>query len=652
VRGAIASVADLATTLSLLALGFTQGAAHISGTALGGLAYLALRAFLLAGPAAPGGESRVLAGLGGRVFATMLGLALRGGVVASVAALGAPGWLAALAGVTAAWTLYLAGQGAFAAFLEARRAQGLEEPAWVQTTFLFVVSACLLRLVYSGVLPLLPEEAYYWNYSVHLDIGYFDHPPLVAWLIALGNGLLGTTEAGVRIAALLCGLAVVLFIYKLAQRMVDAHSARVAAGLAAVLPCFFGAGLIMTPDAPLFAAWAALLYFLHRALIGEERGAWYAVGIAAGVGLLSKYTIALLGPGVLAFVLLDRGARRWLLRPEPYVAVAIAIVIFAPVIAWNQQHDWASFRFQAADRFDTAPRFSLHLLLLMILVIATPLPLLVMPLLFAKRWTSAAQGGTVPMHADARNRLFIACLVFAPLAVFAWSALRHPPRINWTGPLWLALLPLLGWAIVHARALRWPPLRATLAAGAGPLLAGLLLVYAAFFYYMTLGIPGLSYPRHFARVIGWPGAARQLQGVREQLMKETGSDPVIVGLNSYSIASQLQFHSAHLSEAMADGTRPAEVTTMGSLRGRSSVMYSYWYSSEQYQGRPLILVSRHKRKLETPRMEKHFTKFGPEIQTLALANSGPAGNGQLVDTYYYRTVYGIRPGYGDEPEPE
>jgi dolichol-phosphate mannosyltransferase len=50
---------------------------------------------------------------------------------------------------------------------------------------------------------LLPEEAYYWNYSRHLDIGYLDHPPMVAWLIRLGTMVFGQNEFGVRIGTAL-----------------------------------------------------------------------------------------------------------------------------------------------------------------------------------------------------------------------------------------------------------------------------------------------------------------------------------------------------------------------------------------------------------------------------------------------------------------
>ena len=115
-----------------------------------------------------------------------------------------------------------------------------------------------------------------------------------------------------------------------------------------------------------------VLYFLHRALVGNDGRAWYGVGIALGLGLLSKYTIATLGPAALAFCILDRRARGWFLRPEPYLAVLIAVILFAPVVYWNYANDWASFRFQGGERFGDDTQFSLHYMLRNILLVATP----------------------------------------------------------------------------------------------------------------------------------------------------------------------------------------------------------------------------------------------------------------------------------------
>ena len=166
---------------------------------------------------------------------------------------------------------------------------------WREVAVGVVVLASALRLIYGAQVELMPEETYYWNYSRHLDIGYLDHPPMVGWLIWLGTAVFGDTEFGVRVGAMGCGAISSLFAYRLTRNLFGAPSALVAVVLLQTLPFFFLAGMIMTPDAPLTAAWIAAVYFLERALIAERANAWWGVGLSLGLGMLSKYTIGLLG---------------------------------------------------------------------------------------------------------------------------------------------------------------------------------------------------------------------------------------------------------------------------------------------------------------------------------------------------------------------
>ena len=397
--GAMGIAIDLATTLSLFAFGWTLGASNIAGFVAGALVHRAVRALWSPDPTLSRAARRPSAAQIGRYgVLAALALGLRGGAVATALAYGLPAWLAVIAGLTFGWGAGAAGKSFLA-----------PSPPWPGPTVALrwslaavgiLGSVFLLHLLYLKVLPLMPEEAYYWNYSVRPDLGYLDHPPMVAWLIALAEALFGHGEASIRVASLACGLAVIAFVYHFARRLVDRPAALLAAALAAVIPySFFVAGLMITPDAPLAAAWAASLYFFHRALVGGERKAWYGAGIALGLGLLSKYSIATLGPAALAYCILDRRARGWFLRPEPYLAVLIAAVLFAPVVYWNYANEWASFVFQAGGRFDDETQFSLHHMLGNILIVATPLPVMVLPLLFVRRWTEHPGRFPEPAHA-------------------------------------------------------------------------------------------------------------------------------------------------------------------------------------------------------------------------------------------------------------
>jgi dolichol-phosphate mannosyltransferase len=649
IPGAIGIALDLVTTFALLAFGQTLGAANVAGFLAGALVTLAARG--LKGPRAPGAHALrrpSAAQVGRHVVVAVLALGLRGGAIATALAYGLPGWLAVLLGLGVGWVAGAAGE----AFYTPSPPQP-RPPAplrWSVAAVGIAGSVFLLHVLYLKVFPLTPEEAYYWNYSIRPDFGYLDHPPMVAWLIALAEVLFGHSEASIRIVSLVCGLGVVGFVYRLAERLVDRPAALTAAALAAAIPySFFAAGLMTTPDAPLAVAWAASLYFLHRALIGDERRAWYGVGASLGLGLLSKYTIVTLGPAALAFCILDRRARAWLLRPAPYVAVLIALALFAPVAYWNYANEWASFRFQAGGRFGDDTAFGLPHLLRNAVLVATPLPIAVLPLLFVGQWTAHPGQFPEPAHAHARNRLFVSCFIFVPLAVFAWSALRHVPRLNWTGPIWLASLPLLGWAIVRADALTRFGLGPLLRRAAGGVIGALLVFYAALSYHVVLGIPGVPYPESFARAIGWPEAARQLQEVHDRLARESGASPVIVGMDKYFIASQLSFFGTpdYLAADQAPGAKDARaarlaVTTIAPLSG-GALMFAYWDPPEALRGRTLILVARRREDLATARLAPHFRELEAAIHSLPLSNSGYGGDRRRVAEYFYRIGYDYRP---------
>jgi len=229
---------------------------------------------------------------------------------------------------------------------------------WQVVAIAILAYVLVLRAVFMPLVDLIPEEAYYWNYAQHLDLSYLDHPPMVGWLIWLSTSVLGKSEFAVRLPAYICWIVAALFMFRLTLNLFDRTTAFRVVLLLAVLPIYFGLGFFMTPDAPLYAAWAGCLYFLQRALLAQDHKAWCGVGICMGVGMLSKYTVVLLGLGTLTFLLLDARSRRWFLRPEPYLAVVVALVLFTPVLLWNMRHDWISFMFQGPDRLASSPRFS------------------------------------------------------------------------------------------------------------------------------------------------------------------------------------------------------------------------------------------------------------------------------------------------------
>ena len=435
-----------------------------------------------------------------------------------------------------------------------------------------------LRLIYLGQAELLPEEAYYWNYSQHLDIGYLDHPPMVAWLIWLGTSIFGQNEFGVRVGAFGCWIVTSFFVYRLTRNLFDKSSALVAVLLVQALPYFFSVGFLMTPDAPLVAFWSGALCFAAYALLNERRAAWWGVGVCLGLGMISKYSIGVLGPAMFLFLLLDSRSRRWLLRWEPYAAALIAALIFSPVIVWNFQHGWASFGFQSTRRLSAHADFSLHELIGSILVLLTPTGILA-ALLLLFRSNAIASVNDVTAK---RRALFIRIFTLVPLAVFVAFSLRHRVQLNWTGPLWVAMLAPIAQSIWSPPGARWLP--RLLHAAWMPSILVVVVLYAAGLHYLVLGLPGIGYSQQIQLVpVGWRNLGDQVGEIEKALEQQTHQEPLVVGMHRNFISSELAFYDPD-----RDG---AKETAGPHLFGGTSLMYEWWFPKKLQEGRTLLLVS-------------------------------------------------------------
>ncbi|VAX17991.1 hypothetical protein MNBD_NITROSPINAE04-138 [hydrothermal vent metagenome] len=214
----------------------------------------------------------------------------------------------------------------------------------------------LFRLSVMGRVGLGDSESYYWAWSQHLDFSYYDHPPMVAWLIRLFTGLGGDTSFMVRLPSVLLFIVLGWLFYRISMDMFD--DARVA--FYSILtfnltPVFGIAALQMVPDIPSAVCYLAYVLILSRLLKNQGPGwLWYVLGVVLGVGALGKYFAILLVPSTLILVAVVPEYRFWFKRPEPYIMGLVALFVFAPVFIWNFTNDWPSFRFHLTDRHSGA----------------------------------------------------------------------------------------------------------------------------------------------------------------------------------------------------------------------------------------------------------------------------------------------------------
>ncbi|HQB82272.1 MAG TPA: glycosyltransferase family 39 protein, partial [Candidatus Rifleibacterium sp.] len=162
-----------------------------------------------------------------------------------------------------------------------------------QTRFFWLTGLLIVfRLFLSLYLDLTPDESYYWELSRRLDWSYFDHPPLVAWLIALFRLLPGESALEVRLISIFGSAFVGWCLFVIGKN----HLKNPAAGFIAALmvnftPAGAALGFVTTPDTPLAVAWAAGMLAFCRAINDEKPLWWVLTGVALGFGALGKYNM-------------------------------------------------------------------------------------------------------------------------------------------------------------------------------------------------------------------------------------------------------------------------------------------------------------------------------------------------------------------------
>lgn len=190
------------------------------------------------------------------------------------------------------------------------------------------------------------DEFLYFAMGAHLHLWRMDFPPAMAMLSELMRATTGLGLVPVRVVPGIASAMLVVFAALFAREM---RGRAFAQGLAALTiiasPAFLRSGTLFQPVVFDQLAWTALLFALLRVLRTNDRRWWMALGVAAGVGLLIKFSIAIIGVGVLAaFVVLPD--RRRLATPWPYAAALLAFAIGSPSVAGQIHSGWTALLYE------------------------------------------------------------------------------------------------------------------------------------------------------------------------------------------------------------------------------------------------------------------------------------------------------------------
>ncbi|MFN3786317.1 MAG: ArnT family glycosyltransferase, partial [Thiothrix sp.] len=212
---------------------------------------------------------------------------------------------------------------------------------------LLLVTAYRVWVVANSGLNLYVDEAQYWYWAQDLDWGYYSKPPVIAVLIAMTTGACGDSEFCVRLGSLLLYPLSAALLFLVTRKLFNSQIALLAAVLFVTLPAVSLSATLISTDVALLFCWTLALYAFVFALDSDSLDDWLLLGVALGVGMLSKYTMGIFLVSALVYVL---AARRWdLLRNwKAWLAVILMLAIFSPTLWWNWQHGFPTLQHTAA----------------------------------------------------------------------------------------------------------------------------------------------------------------------------------------------------------------------------------------------------------------------------------------------------------------
>ncbi len=505
-----------------------------------------------------------------------------------------------------------------------------------QLALLLILGSAVLRILYLAhdcPLDLSPDEAHYWDWSRHLDWSYYSKGPLVAWLIRASCELFGDWSialtgyemVAVRLPAVLCGSLTLLGLYLLTLRVY--RSDKLALGvvlIALTLPVFAAGSILMTIDAPYVCCWTWALVLAHRLLflsrpeaslrasrvpepdgplrfedsprgvgasLRASGGLWALLGLVIGLGILAKYTMVLFIPSLGLFLLFSPTHRHALVRPAFWSMTVVAALCSLPILIWNAEHDWVTFRHvgkQAGVQGDRALNWLGPLeylggqfaLLLGFWFVAYKVSVVRGP------WSGLAE--VSQRTSDDGQRTFLWCMSVPMFVLFLGLSLKTKVQLNWPVAAYLSGLVLAAAWLTRqwqSPVAWWRRLsRGTILFASFLGLAVTVLMHHTEWVYPWLS-PHTN-PRRFdptCRLRGWRTLAGEVDRLRSEL-RAKGVEPVLAA-SGWALPGEIAFYLPDHPTVYSFGL---------AMGGRHS-QYDLWrpnpaWDPEEFRGRTMIYV--------------------------------------------------------------
>jgi 4-amino-4-deoxy-L-arabinose transferase-like glycosyltransferase len=499
------------------------------------------------------------------------------------------------------------------------------------------------------------DEAYYFLYTLNLDLSYFDHSPLVALTTGFGWWLTGeVSQFTIRLGTLILHTGSLFLLYLTGARLFSPAAGIFALAIASLVPIFqIGFGVLTLPDNPLIFFWTASLYCASWEFFPNKEEKYQPsyrlaiLGLLVGLACLGKYHGFILGLGLIGFCLTSR--RRALTSPWTLLGLSLFVLAISPIIIWNSQHEWVSFRFQSRRGIPSGGYNFLDLFVTFLSGLGYLFPTLGLPLwwaslrslfrnLHAKSQSHKEEKKANPLRLRVfarsqssdrdrnREREILILWVSLPLILgFTWLGGYKQILPTWAVPgFWGATL-LLGraaanWKIIHPRWVRrwlW---------GTGIALSSLLLFALL---HMTVGT--LQKPSQYALFGGFvaPEDDPSIQVFDiQQLRQGFATSPNLLSAlqNSSFVFTNRYYLAGQIGMALAP-LAPTPITTLDrDLRG-----FAFWSTADQWIGKDALYITNNLFVQE----QKFLDRYNLYFQSIDKIGTVPIQRGgAVIDTFH------------------
>ncbi|MBX3415439.1 MAG: glycosyltransferase family 39 protein [Pirellulales bacterium] len=306
-----------------------------------------------------------------------------------------------------------------------------------------IVGFCLLHLLVWTLIPTLTQpnlpvdaiEMSFWGRE--WELGYHKHPPLPAWEAQFMLTATNYSPWSLYLMAQISIVACFFAVWRLAREVAVPGVAAASVVLLESVYYYTFTSTELNHNVVLMPAWAWSVTLFYLALTQQRWHYWLLTGFAVGLGLLTKYSVGFLLIPMTLFFFLRREGRQTLATPGPWLALAVALAIFAPHGWWMWDRDFMSIRY-ALGRADDGSELSDHLL--------NPLRFLLgqagaaVPLLIGccglLGWPWRKRSPLAPSQRFARD--YLAAMVLGPLVMHVAIACLFGMQMRsmWGAPLW------------------------------------------------------------------------------------------------------------------------------------------------------------------------------------------------------------------------